>query len=97
MECLLWIVFKLNTFINPYKHNKTHDTNKGRNTSDIQTPERKISSTKRTIRKRVGEPFHGRQELDSHADTNVVGKNCAIIKYTDRSYDVASFLENTLP
>ena len=27
-ECLLWIVFKLNIFTNPYTHDKTHETNK---------------------------------------------------------------------
>ena len=47
-------IFKLNTCINLYTHNNTHETNKGRNTSDIQTPGEKISSTKRTISKIVG-------------------------------------------
>ena len=45
----------------------------------------------------MGEPFHVRCELDSNADTTVVGKNCAIIKYTDRSCDVAPFLEKYTP
>ena len=74
-----------------------HETNKGQNTSDIQISERKISSTKCTISKIVGELFHGRCELDSHADTTVAGKNCVIIKYTDRSCDVAPFLEKYTP
>ena len=86
-------MFKLNICTNPYTQNMTHETNKGRNTSDIQSLERKISSTKRNIIKIVGEPFHGRCTLDSHADTTVAGKNCTIIKYTDRSCDVAPFSE----
>ena len=45
----------------------------------------------------MGEPFHGICELDSHVDTNVSGKNCAIIKYTDRSCDVALFSEKYAP
>ena len=45
----------------------------------------------------MGEPFHGRCELDSHADKNVAGKNCAIIKYTDRSCDVSLFSEKYNP
>ena len=56
-----------------------------------------MSSTKRTIIKIVGEPFHGRCKLDSHADTTIAGKNCAIIKYTDRSCDVAPFSEKYTP
>ena len=86
-------IVKLNICINKYTHNKTHKTNTGRNTSDIQTSERKISSTKRIISKIVVEPFHGKSKLDSHADTTVAAKNCAIIKYMDRSYGVAPFLE----
>ena len=97
MERLLWIVFKLNICTNPYTHNKTHKTNKGRNASDIQTLERKISSTKRTITNIVGEPFHGRCALDIHADTTTAGKNCKIIKYTDWSCDVLPFSEKYNP
>ena len=39
----------------------------------------------------VGEPFHGRCELDSHADTTVADNNYAIIKYMDQSCEVAPF------
>ena len=84
-------MFKLKICTNPYTHNKTHKTNKSRNNSYIQTPERNISSTKRTISKIVGGTFYGRFDLESHADTTVVGENCTIIKYTDRSCDVALF------
>ena len=59
--------------------------------------ERKISLTKRTISKIMEEPFHGRCELDSHVDTTVAGKNCAIIKYTYRSCDVSPFSEKYTP
>ena len=45
----------------------------------------------------MGETFHGRCELDSHADTTVSGKNCAIIKYTDQSCDVAPLSEKYTP
>ena len=45
----------------------------------------------------MGEPFHGRCELDNHADTTVAGKKCKIIKYTDRSCDVAPFSEKYTP
>ena len=44
---------------------------------------------KSNISKIVGEPFHGRFKIDSHAHTTVAGKNCAIIKYTYRNCDVA--------
>ena len=45
----------------------------------------------------MGEPFHGRCELYSHVDITVAGKNCAIIKYTDKSCDVAPFSEKYIP
>ena len=45
----------------------------------------------------MGKPFHGRYEIDSHSDTTVTGKNCAIIKYTDKSCDVAPFSEKYIP
>ena len=96
-ERILWIVFKLNMCTNTYTHKKTHKTHRDRNTSDIKTLERKISSTKRTISKILGEPFHGRFELHSHADTNVAGKNCAIIKYMDCNCDVLPLSEKYTP
>ena len=90
-------MFKLNVYANLYTHNNTHKTNNFCKTSYIQTLERKISSTKRTIRKIVGEHFHGRCELDSHAGTTIAGKNCKIINYTNRSCDVAPFSGKDTP
>ena len=51
----------------------------------------------RTTRKILGEPFHGRCEIDSHADTTVAGKNWVIIKYTYPSCDIAPFSEKYTP
>ena len=45
----------------------------------------------------MGEPFQVRCEIDSHAETTVADKNCEIIKYTDRSCDVAPFSEKYSP
>ena len=45
----------------------------------------------------MGEPFHERCEIDSHAYTTGAGTNCAIIKYTDRSCDVGTFSEKYTP
>ena len=40
--------------------------------SDITTSERRISQTKRVVNtNKEDTPFHGRSELDSHADTTV--------------------------
>ena len=36
---------------------------------------------------------HGRIELDSHADTNVFGKNFILLSYTSRECDVAPYTE----
>ena len=70
----------------------------GRNASDVKTSERQISSTVRTINSsHVFQPFHGRSEMDSHADKTVAGKNCTILRYTDRSCDVAPFSDKYTP
>ena len=71
--------------------------NSNRWIADIKTSERRISSSLRRISDVQGQPFHGRCEMDSHADTTVAGKNCAILKYTDRSCDVAPFSEKYTP
>ena len=52
--------------------------------------ERKLSTTSR-------EPYHGRCEMDSHAETTVAGNNCVVLRYTDRSWDVALFLDKYTP
>ena len=36
-------------------------------------------------------------KLDSHADTTVAGKNCVILRYTDRRCDVAPFSDKYTP
>ena len=58
---------------------------------------KKKKINKNTISKIVGEPFHGRCELDSHADTTASVKNCAIVKFMDRSGDVAPYSEKYTP
>ena len=59
---------------------------------DITTSERRISQTQRVVNTNKDDtPFHGKSELDSHANTTVAGKNCVILRYTDRSCDVAPF------
>ena len=66
--------------------------------SDITTSERQISQTQRVVStNKEDTPFHGRSELDSHADTTVAGKNCVILRYTDRSCDVAPFSNKYMP
>ena len=66
--------------------------------SDIKTSERQISQTQRVVNNNKEDtPFHGRSELDSHADTTVAGKNCVILLYTDRSCDVAPLYDKYPP
>ena len=54
-----------------------------------QTRERKISSIQRTDPTSVGES--AALELDSHADTSVLGKNFTVLEYTNTSCDVYGF------
>ena len=54
--------------------------------------ERRISQTQRVVNtNKEDTPFHSSSELDSHSDTTVAGKKCVIIRYTDRSCDMAPF------
>ena len=60
--------------------------------SDITTSKRRISQTQRVVNtNKEDTSFHGRSKLDIHADTTVAGKNCIILRYTDRSCGVAPF------
>ena len=66
--------------------------------SDITTSERRISHTYRVFSSnKEYTPFHGRSDLDSHADTTVAVKNCVILCYKDRSCDVAPFSDKYTP
>ena len=66
--------------------------------SDITTSERRISQTQRVVNNnKDNTPFHGRSELDSHADTTVASKNCVILLCTDRSCGVAPFSDKYTP
>ena len=65
---------------------------------DITTSERRIKQTKREgNNNKEDTPFHGKSELDSHADTTVAGKNCVILCYTNRRCDVAPFSDKYTP
>ena len=96
-KCLLWIVFKLNMCTNPYTHNKTHKTNKGRNTSDIQTSERKNIIGKTYYKQESGITVSRKMQTRQPAYKTLAGKNRAIIKYTDQSCDVSPFSEKYTP
>ena len=37
---------------------------------------------------------YGRMELDSHADTTVLGRNCIVLQYTGRECDVSPYTDS---
>ena len=74
-----------------------HAKNHHRHVSDITTSARRIFQTIRNPASVPTEPFHSRCKLDSHTNTIVAGRNCAILRYTDRSYNVATFSEHYTP
>ena len=95
---MLGVMCKIKICYNPkYNHNQMHETTTYRVIGDITTSERRISSTKRKLSASSREQYHGRCEMDSHADTTVAGKNCAVLRYTDRSCDVAPFSDKYTP
>ena len=63
------------------------------------TTNRRMSSTYRYIRgiSRDADVVHGRNELDSHADTIVLGRNAIILQYTGRECDVAPYSDSYEP
>ena len=56
----------------------------------ISSSNQSISSTVRKPDNR-SETFHGQEELDSHADTTVAGRNCTVLHHTEILWDVAPF------
>ena len=57
---------------------------------------RQISSTNK-ISARNEKIIYSRMELDSHADSIVVGANCCIMHYTSRECDVSPYREDYTP
>ena len=55
----------------------------------VESHDRKVSATG------VGQNdvHHGRIELDSHADTTVLGRNCIVLQYTGRECDVSPYTD----
>ena len=92
---MLQTVLKLNiayeTYVAP-SHKKIK-----KQTSEIKTSDRRVSSTIRKIDATNAYSIHGRFEMDSHVDTTVASRNCDIIKYMDRSCDVSPFSDKYNP
>ena len=65
---------------------------------NIKTSEQRVLSTLQKNRVSKGEPaVHGICEMYSHADNTLAEKNCAILRYTYRSCDVAPFSDKYTP
>ena len=92
---MVGVMSKINIFYIPkYNYNLTHETTKHRIIGDITTSERRISPIEQKVIAISAEPYHGRCEMDSHADTTVAGKNCSVLRFINRSCDVAPFSDN---
>ena len=63
---------------------------------DITTSAFRISQTKQTMSKSTSDPFHGHWKIDIYDNNTVTGKNWVILKYIDRSLNVAPFSEKKL-
>ena len=72
---MLWIVEKLEKSVTTFKAFIVCEKPK-MILSDITMSERRISQTQRVVSaNKEDTPFHGKSELDSHADTTVANKN----------------------
>ena len=47
--------------------------------------------SKHSVNKHPHDIHHERVELDSHADTTVLGRNCVILQYTGRECEVSPY------
>jgi hypothetical protein len=65
------------------------------------TTNRRASSTKKTHKQRHHVPrevaTHGCMEMNSHADTIVLGSNAIILQYTSRECDVSPYADSYEP
>ena len=62
--------------------------------SQIVSSVRKIAknkSTKTEYQHRPQSTSHGRIELDTHADTTVLGSNCVVLSYTGKECEVSPY------
>ena len=57
----------------------------------INSGQRRISSSKATKKSSTFNLISGKCELDSHADTTVAGSNCVILQYTGKECDVSPY------
>ena len=77
VQYVLQTVLKINIAYETYD-SPLHERIK-RQTYDIKTSDRRVSPTIRKIGATNSYPIHRRYEMDSHADTTVAVRNCAII------------------
>ena len=65
-----------------------------RSISRIVSSVRKIAKNKTTktgYQQRPQQPSHGHIELDTHADTTVLGSNCVILSYTGKECEISPY------
>ena len=77
-------------FSNCYYYIYTYYQPRLRRLAPIQTSNRRNAIHSARIQDQE-DSYSGRTELDLHADTTVAGRNCTVMHYTERSYDVAPF------
>ncbi len=65
--------------------------------ANITSKRRSIHKVVRRIQRVALAPIFGRMELDSHADTIVLGRNAIVLQYTNRVCDVAPYADSYEP
>ena len=100
MRIITEIFHLIRTELLSYKSKITHEKITHptvRQVYDVKSCHRRVSTIKKKDQEDESMEYLGRCELDSHADTTVAGNNCLIMKYTDRSCDVAPFSAKYTP
>ena len=65
--------------------------------ANITSKRQSIHKVGRRIQRVATAPIFGRMELDSHADTIVLGRNAIVLQYTNRVCDVAPYADSYKP
>lgn len=95
VEYMVTLINTLYSYMTTLRENNTLRRISKFKTSPRYEDIRKVSATQSSNQAPDG--YVGKTEMDSHADTIVAGRNCIVMKYTDRSCNVSPYSDDYEP